>query len=133
MTRLLELSQQIGVEVGMSFVARVEGRRCVLRDNRNRVSMNIGWRQGYVNTVMEKAEIIAAEFNGPLYVREERMMTVVMPKELRRARFTPTLSLSREVCWIEAGKRHHPLSAEELAHRILSLFLDTVPIRGKSN
>jgi hypothetical protein len=58
--------------------------------------MNIGWRQAIYHSVSEDAEIIAAEFNGPLYVPEERMMTVFTPTELQRARFTLSLSLSRE-------------------------------------
>jgi hypothetical protein len=74
--------------------------------------------------VSEEAEIIAAQFNGPLYLPEEKMMMVFMPTELRRTRFTPTLSLSREVRWIEVGKKGEPLSTEELAHRIVTLFLD---------
>jgi hypothetical protein len=52
------------------------------------------------------------------------MMTVFAPTELQRARFTPTLSLSREVRWIEVGRRAELLSVEDLAHRIVILFLD---------
>jgi len=122
MHRIADLSQEITRELGMTFVARSVDKRCVLRDNR--VSMNIGWRQAFWNDVSKDAEIIAAEFNGPLYLPNERTMTVTLPGELRRARFTPMLSLSREVCWNEAGKKAEPLSTEDLAHRILTLFLD---------
>jgi hypothetical protein len=80
--------------------------------------MNIGWRQAIYHSVSEDAEIIAAEFNGPLYLPEERMMTVFTPTELQRARFTLSLSLSREVRWTEVGKKGEPLSAEDLAHRL---------------
>src|SRR5262249_18276048 len=91
------------VELGMAFVARSVDKRCVLRDNR--VSIYISWRQAFLNDVTKDAEIIAGEFNGPLYLPNERTMTVFRPGEIRRVRFTPTLSLSREVCWVKAGKK----------------------------
>jgi hypothetical protein len=122
MLRLSSLTDQITHELGMKFVARPVGHRCVLRDER--VGMNVGWRQGIFNSISEEAEIIAAEFNGPLFVPDERMMTAFMPTEIKRTSFTPTLSLSREVRWVEVGKKSEPLSTEELAHRIMSLFLD---------
>jgi hypothetical protein len=122
MRRLAELTEEIKTELNMALVARALKQRCVLRDNR--VSMNVGWRQGIFNTVEEEAEVIAAEFNGPLYVPDERMMTVLPPKELGRHRFTPILSLSREVRWKEVGKKVEPLPTEDLAHRIMALFLD---------
>jgi hypothetical protein len=122
MSRLVTLTDEIKTGAGMNFVAGVEGKRCVLRDNR--VSMNVGWRQSYVNSVEDEAEIIAAEFNGPLYVRTELMWTVGIPQELQRHRFTPALSESREVRWKEAGQKSEPLSTEELAHRIMTLFVD---------
>jgi hypothetical protein len=122
MTRLAKLTEEITSELGMTFVARPLKQRCVLRDQR--VSMAISWRQGIYNTVAEDAELLAGEFNGPLFVPEERMMTVFTPTELRRTRFTPTLSLSREIRWIEIGKKGEPLTTEELAHRLMSLFLD---------
>ena len=122
MTRLATLTEEIRTELGMKFVARPLSRRCVLRDNR--VSMNIGWRQAILNSVSDEAEIIAAEFNGPLFVPGERMPLASMPTELRRIRFTPTLSLSREVRWNEVGKKSEPLSTKKLAHHIVTLFLD---------
>jgi len=122
MNRIAELTEQIRVELGMTFVARPMKQRCVVRDER--VSVNVGWRQQFSNSVSEQAEITAAEFNGPLYVPHEKMMTVFMPTELRRVRFTPTLSLSRDVRWTEAGKKGDPLSPEDLAQRIVTMFLD---------
>jgi|GEM_PF-5047947 len=93
--------------------------------------MNIGWRQAYVNSVSEHAEVTATQFNSPLYVLDERMMTVFTPTELRKTQFTPTLSLSREVRWIEVRKKGEPLSTEGLAHRIVTLFLDLLDRANK--
>jgi hypothetical protein len=129
MLRIAALTEEIRAELGMTFVARPYGQRCVLRDNR--VSMNIGWRQAMYDSVSEDAEIIAAQFNGPLYVPDEPMMTVFMPNELRRSLFTPTLSLAREVRWIEVSRKAEPLSTEELAHRIVTLFLDLLDHANK--
>jgi hypothetical protein len=78
----------------------------------------------YSNAVDDQAELNVREFNAPTYLQEERMMTFFEPTELRRTRFAPTLSLSRELRWIENSKKSEPLSTEEVAHRILSLFMD---------
>jgi hypothetical protein len=122
MKRVVLLTEQFRTELGMGFVAHVEGRRCVVRDDR--VSLNIGWKQSIFNSAVDDAELVAAEFNGPLFVAAERMMTVFSPSEIRRHRFTLTLSLSRELRWNEIGKKGEPLSTEDLADRLMSLFLD---------
>ena len=129
MNHIAKLTDNIRAELGMTFVARPLPRRCILRDER--VSMNIGWRQAYVNSVSEHAEVTATQFNSPLYVLDERMMTVFTPTELRKTQFTPTLSLSREVRWIEVRKKGEPLSTEGLAHRIVTLFLDLLDRANK--
>lgn len=122
MQRIAALTDEITSELEMTFVARAIGQRCVLRTER--VSMNVGWRQTIYNDVSDDAEIIAAEFNGPLYIPAERMMTVFHPTLIKQARFTPTLSLAREVLWDEVGKKISPFSTDALAHHIIALFLD---------
>lgn len=127
--RLNGLTEQIASQLQLGVVARSAGRRCILRDER--VSMNVGWRQKYINSALEDAELLAVEYNGPIFLPGEGKWMMFEPKELRRMKFAPGLSLARELQWAEAGFRAAPLSTEDLAHRIVSLFLDLVDRANK--
>ena len=125
MARVAEIADEINRELGMGIEARPAEMHCILRVAG--ICMNVGWRQSYRNSVAEGAELIAAEFNGPLFLPSERLMTMFQPKELRRSTFLPSLSLARDVCWKERGKAGaHALPAEDLAQAIVSKFLDLV-------
>jgi hypothetical protein len=124
MRTVVALVDDINRELGSGHVAIAEGRRCIIRDGR--VSLNVGWRQSIANSVEDEAELIAADFNGPLYMPSERMMTVFPPREIKRLTFTPSLSLAREICWRQRGGKPSLLSGDDLAQQIVTLFLELV-------
>lgn len=117
------LAKKASDELGMEIVTLAEDRRCVLRDRRG-FTLNIGWKQSIFNSVLEEAGLIAAEWNGPLFMPSEKLMTIGMPDEIRRVTYLPKLSLSRDLRWMATAHPKERLSGSELADALVRQFLD---------
>jgi hypothetical protein len=91
------LSREVRSETGINFESGANEGQCVLTNNR--ISLHVGWRQPYINVVAEDAYIIATEFDSQIALPGQKLMYWCQPKQLRRYRFRPTLSLVRELCW----------------------------------
>jgi hypothetical protein len=124
--RIVSLAAEINAELNMGIVAVNESAQCVLRAQR--VSLNIGWRQHYMNVA---GELISAEFAGPIFLPSERKMSVSRPRELGRVTYEPTLSRSRELRWRRCDQETSTYSVEELAQELVSQFLELVRRDGQ--
>jgi len=120
--RTAQLAQEINRELGTSIIGIADRKHCILRDGR--VSMNIGWRQGITNSVTEDAGLIAAQFNGLLFMPTEGMTTFIAPKRVGHTTYKPVLSLAREVRWQADDRTRQLLSPEDLAQDLVSRFHD---------
>jgi hypothetical protein len=105
--------------------------RCVLTDNR--VSLVVGWRQQYTNTI-DGCSLKVLEYNAQMALpNERRMFFGEGPRQLREITFMPELSRAREYGWVQQGEPSQFLSSTALADRCVTQFLDLAarPDRGE--
>jgi len=129
MKRLAEITAEISQVLGMTFTAHCSEMRCILRAQR--VCLNVGWRQPYVNSALEETSIQVVEYDAPLFLPEERLMTWMTPKPIGQFRFKPTLSLTRDVFWYEEGSPKAAVPSEQLAQQIMKLNLNLIDRANK--
>ena len=116
------LSGEVRSETGIKFESGANEGQCVLTNNR--ISLHVGWRQPYINVIAEDAYIIATEFDAQIALPGQQLMYWRQPKQLKRYRFKPALSLERELCWSAEDDPEGLLSSPQLADKCVRLFLD---------
>jgi hypothetical protein len=119
-----QISEDVRKTTGIKYRSGADKGQCVLTNNR--VSVHAGWRQVYINVVIENAHIIVTEFNSQFALPGERLMYFRDPPQLGRHRFRPELSIARELRWVDEDKPQELLSSHDLADRCVRMFLDLV-------
>jgi hypothetical protein len=124
MKRIVQIGERVKAETGMQFDVRSIKEECVLRNQTG--SLKVEWWQMYGNTVMDEAYILTSELNRWVVLPGERSSYVMQAKTLNEHRFKPELSVSRELRWVEISKGNELLTDDDVANRIVTLFVDLV-------
>jgi hypothetical protein len=126
MKRIVEIGESVKADTRIRFDARAHRQQCVLRERR--VSMNVQWQQS-VSDVLGYMEV--AEVRGRLELPGESRGMFERPRLLREHHFTPELSLSRELRWMEGSNRADLLTDEDVANRVVVSFVDLIDRANK--
>jgi hypothetical protein len=123
---LVALANKANADHGFDIAGRADGKVCVLRSGF--VSLGIGWHQPIFNIVEDDKQhgecyLRASEFSGTLILPGENAWVMHKPTELKRHKFKPDVSDTRELVWKETGKKPviHP---SDMADHLMRIFLD---------
>jgi hypothetical protein len=121
-TEIQRLCSEINASGNISIRVGANPGRCVLTDNR--ISLIVGWRQPYANS-MDRCALKVLEYNMQMALPDERLMYPFgEPTLLRETNFLPELSRAREYGWVQEGKPQQFLSSVALADRCVVEFLN---------
>lgn len=128
MQEVVRLVGELRSDHGFDVIAVAEGQKCTMRAEY--VSVGCGWTQPIMNLVLDdpytgECHLRVAEFSGRLLLPGERGMYVHGPKLLKEHKFKVGVSMSRELVWIEKGKKEH-IAADKLGDRIVQIFLKLI-------
>jgi hypothetical protein len=121
-------AKNIAEEHQWEIYTSADQRKCVISNGP--VSVLASWTQEFANQ-LSTAALVVADFNGRVMGPGERGFPLVHPVELQRRRFLPELSQSRELCWIEETSPRRHYSHEDLADRIVRIFLELLDRQQK--
>jgi hypothetical protein len=127
MQEIIRLVDEANTAHGFQIQRGANDMSCVLRSGF--VSMGIGWHQPIFNLVCDRGSdechLRVVEFSGTLILPGERAWVMQKPRMLKEHRFKVEVALTRELVWVERGKREHIMPGL-LADRIVKLFLSLI-------
>jgi hypothetical protein len=121
-TEIQRLCSEIHTKGNISIRVGANAGRCVLTDGR--ISLVVGWRQPYSNS-LDRCALKALEYNMQIPLPNERLIYLFgEPTQIRETNFSPELSRAREYGWVQEGKPEQFLSSVALADKCVIEFLN---------
>lgn len=120
---LIALADKAKVELGLAIVAGSDDYKvCVLRSER--VSVSVGWRQAFFNTIADECSLCVREFSGGLLLPGEQGYFIHKPKLLKEHHFKVDLSDTFDLVWTTGIESR--ITENQLPDRIMIIFLDLI-------
>jgi hypothetical protein len=117
------LCEQIRSELGFPIAVWVSDAQCLLRYGRASVIVTL--EMGDFSGLEPRYVLSASAFDGHHFVeRDGRMLAVSASNRLRRLEFIPQLDATEPIRWAEEGSLALVRTREEIAHRIVKMFLE---------
>jgi hypothetical protein len=117
--RIVQKVMEVRASTKMPFEAGTRGDYVVMTDGR--ISVVAGWKQAYFGNIEQEAHFWVREFSGPVALPGQSRWYIHEPKLLKEHRFTPDISVARELCWAKGKER---ISAEDFPDHIVKILLD---------